>query len=170
MKKDVATKTRSKSLRHGSDSRGSGHLARAATRTVAIGAFVSLSIVVSAGAASHPVRLSPAPSPPRGAACTHSLFHDADGNVTPLLCSRGRFNVLAWRWYAKNSSVPILALARDATLTDVERALCRTQSSTSPMKISEYTLASAYNGWHFSKNPVTLWESESCAKLLAGRA
>jgi hypothetical protein len=108
--------------------------------------------------------LSPAPSPPLGKACSHALFHDADGNVTPLLCSQDRFNILAWRWYAKISPAPVLALARDATLTDVERALCRAQSSTSPMKISEYSLASAYNRWHFSKNPVTLWESETCAK------
>jgi hypothetical protein len=127
-------------------------------------------MVVTAGAASHPDRLPPAPSPPMGIACSHSLFHDADGNVTPLLCSKNRFNVLAWRWYARNSPVPVLALARGATLIDVERALCRVQSSTSPMKISEYTLAAAYNRWHFSKNPVTRWESESCTKLLGHAA
>jgi hypothetical protein len=88
--------------------------------------------------------------------------------VTPLLCSKDRFNVLAWRWYAKISPAPVLALARAATLTDVERALCRGESSTSPMKISEYSLASAYNRWHFAKNPVMLWESDGCAKLVRG--
>jgi hypothetical protein len=148
MKRDATTRIR--------------RLERAATRSVAVGVTVSLLMVTSAGAVSHSNRLSPAPNPPLGAACSHSLFHDADGNVTPLLCSKNRFNVLAWRWYARNSPAPILALARDATLADVERALCRTQNSTSPMKISEYSLASAYNRWHFSKNPVKLWESEGC--------
>jgi hypothetical protein len=154
MKRDATTRTR--------------RLARAVTHSVAVGVTVSVLMVTSAGAVSHSNRLSPAPNPPLGIACSHSLFHDADGNVTPLLCSMNRFNVLAWRWYARNSPVPVLALARGATLTDVERALCRNQSSTSPMRISEYTLASAYNEWHFSKNPVTLWESESCAKLVKG--
>jgi hypothetical protein len=138
---------------------------RAVTRMFAVGVAISLLMITSAGAATHSDRLPPALNPPLGTACTHSLFHDADGNVTPLLCSGDRFNVLAWRWYAKISPVPILALSRGATLTDVERALCRTQTSTLPMRISEYTLASAYNKWHFSKNPVSLWESESCAKL-----
>jgi hypothetical protein len=160
-------------IRGANHSRGAGltrssRPARAVTRTVVVGVTVSLLTVMSAGAASHSDRLAPAPNPPLGKACTHSLFHDADGNVTPLLCSPGRFNVLAWRWYARISPVPVLALPRGAALTDVERALCRTQNSTLPMRISEYTLASAYNRWHFSKNPVSLWESESCAKATRG--
>jgi hypothetical protein len=132
------------------------------TRTVVVGLAISLLMALPAGAVSRSDRLAPAPSHPLGNACTHRLFHDADGNVTPLLCSRGQFNVLAWRWYARISPAPVLALPRGANLTDVERALCRTQSSTLPMRISEYSLASAYNRWHFSKNPVSLWESEGC--------
>jgi hypothetical protein len=164
MKRDAATRTSSKRPRLGAGFQRMRRLARAVTRLAAVGVSASLLVAASAGAASHPARLSPAPSPPLGKACSLSLFHDADGNVTPLLCSQSRFNVLAWRWYARISPAPVLALARDATLTDVERALCRDQSSTSPMRISEYSLASAYNRWHFSKNPVTLWESEGCAK------
>jgi hypothetical protein len=164
MKRDATTRASSRSPRHSARFERMRQLTRALSRVAAVGVSAFLLTVMSAGAASHSDRLSPAPRPPLGKACSHSLFHDADGNVTPLLCSQDRFNILAWRWYAKNSPVPVLALARDATLTDVERALCRTQSSTSPMKISEYSLASAYNRWHFSKSPVTLWESEGCAK------
>jgi hypothetical protein len=164
MKRDAATRTSSRGLHRKAGFRRVWRLARAVVRITAVGMSATLLMVAPAGAASHSDRLSPAPSPPLGRACTHSLFHDADGNVTPLLCSQSRFNVLAWRWYARISPAPVLSLARNATLTDVEHALCRAQSSTSPMRISEYSLASAYNRWHFSKNPVSLWESESCAK------
>jgi hypothetical protein len=125
-------------------------------------AVALLTISFSAGAASHSARLSPAPNLPVGHACTHALVHDADGNVTPLLCSPTRFNVEAWRWYARNSPVPMLALPRDATLSDVEGALCRVQSSTAAMRYSEYQLARAYNDWRFSPNPITLWETKGC--------
>jgi hypothetical protein len=132
-------------------------------------AVAGISIVValltaslSAGAVSHSGRLSPAPDLPVGHACTHALVHDADGNVTPLLCSPTRFNVQAWRWYAKNSFVPVLALPRRATLSDVEGALCRVQNSTAAMRYSEFQLARAYNDWRFSQSPITLWETNGC--------
>lgn len=125
-------------------------------------AAVVLILALSAGAAPHSGRLSPAPNLPVGHACTHALVHDADGNVTPLLCSPTRFNVVAWRWYARNSSVPVLALPRHATLADVEGALCRVQNSTAAMRYSEYQLARAYNDWRFSPNPITLWENNGC--------
>jgi hypothetical protein len=125
-------------------------------------AAVVLMLALSAGAAPHSGRLSPAPNLPVGHACTHALVHDADGNVTPLLCSPTRFNVVAWRWYARNSSVPVLALPRHATLADVEGALCRVQNSTAAMRYSEYQLARAYNDWRFSPNPITLWENNGC--------
>jgi hypothetical protein len=123
---------------------------------------VVLSMALSSGATSHSDRLSPAPNLPVGHGCTHALVHDADGNVTPLLCSPTRFNVVAWRWYARDSSVPVLALPRHATLADVEGALCRVQNSTAAMRYSEYQLARAYNDWRFSTNPITLWENKGC--------
>jgi hypothetical protein len=121
-----------------------------------------LTLTFSAGAAPHSARLSPAPNPPVGHACAHALVHDADGNVTPLLCSPTRFNVKAWSWYARNSPVPVLALPRHATLADVEGALCRVQSSTAAMRYSEYQLARTYNDWRYSPNPITLWETKGC--------
>jgi hypothetical protein len=168
MTSDATTRTSSRCRSPRAGEGRSRRLARVVMYAFAVGVAASLVTVLSAGATSHVSRLTPAPSPPLGEACSHSLFHDADGNVTPLLCSKNRFNVLAWRWYARNSPAPVLALARDATLSDVEHALCRVQNSTSPMRISEYSLASAYNRWHFSKDPVTLWESETCAQLLKG--
>jgi hypothetical protein len=56
----------------------------------------------------------------------------------------------------------VLALPRRATLSDVEGALCRVQSSTAAMRYSEYQLARTYNDWHFSPNPIALWESKGC--------
>ena len=111
-------------------------------------------------------RLPPAPDRPVSYYCRHSLLHDEDGNVQPLTCAQGHVNILAWKWYADNAPVPILALPRSTSLVDVEKALCRPQSSTEPMRISEYKLASIYNGWHFKQNPIKLWESVSCSKLV----
>jgi hypothetical protein len=125
-------------------------------------AAVLSAVTFSAGAASHSGRLSPAPNLPVGHACTRALVHDADGNVTPLLCSPTRFNVEAWRWYARNAPVPVLSLPRHATLSEVEGALCRVQSSTAAMRYSEYQLARTYNNWRFSPNPITLWETNGC--------
>lgn len=123
---------------------------------------VLLTLTLSAGATAHLSRLFPAPDLPVGHPCSRALFHDADGNVTPLLCSPTRFNTQAWHWYARNSSVPVLALGRHATLSDVEGALCRVQSSTAAMRYSEYQLARTYNDWRFSQSPITLWENHGC--------
>jgi len=136
------------------------HFARSVAAMSIVATLTTMAL--SAGATSHSDRLSPAPDLPVGHACTHSLVHDADGNVTPLLCSPTRFNVQAWRWYARNSSVPVLALPRHATLADVEGALCRVQNSTAAMRYSEYQLARTYNDWRFSPNPITLWETKGC--------
>jgi hypothetical protein len=115
------------------------------------------------GAISSPQRVAPAPATPLGTACSHALVHDADGNVTPLRCSSTQFNVQAWHWYAKVRPAPILALGRNTTLANVERALCRAQSATLPMRISEYTLASTYNDWRFSRSIVLARVSKGCS-------
>lgn len=141
-------------------SRRASHLAKSLAVVSVVTALSAVTIV--GGAAPHSGRLSPAPNAPVGHACSHALVHDADGNVTPLLCSPTSFNVEAWRWYARNSPVPMLALPRHATLSDVEGALCRVQSSTAAMRYSEYQLARAYNDWRFSPNPITLWETKGC--------
>jgi hypothetical protein len=144
--------------------RVTNRLRRVTVMKVIVGVSIVAGLLMAtlpAGAGSQH-RLSPAPNLPVGHACSHALVHDADGNVTPLLCSPTRYNVEAWRWYARNAPVPMLALSRHATLSDVEGALCRVQRSTAAMRYSEYQLARTYNDWHFSPNPITLWESKGC--------
>jgi hypothetical protein len=136
----------------------------------AVGLLAAAAAGASANGTPAPTRLKPAPDPPVARECRHALLHDADGNVEPLTCAPGKVNVEAWQWYARNTFVPLLALPRSASLLAAEKALCSPQSSTGPNRMSEYTLASLYNGWHFTRNPIALWESVSCAKLVRGKA
>lgn len=138
------------------------HIASSLVRGGAMGVALFLVATSSVGALSSSP-LAPAPNSPLGTACRHALVHDADGNVTPLRCSPTRFNIQAWHWYARVRPAPVLALARDSSLKEVERALCRVQSATVPMRLSEYTLASTYNDWHFSMSAVLRWVSTSCS-------
>ena len=58
-----------------------------------------------------------------------------------------------------------MSLPRKATLVQVFRALCATQSSTLAERVAEYRLASVYNDWHFSLNPITSYYTRPCSEL-----
>lgn len=145
----------------------------------AVAAIISLLLPVATGTsvplASHlsshlrPI-LAPAQVAPARDECSHSLVHDADGNVAPLLCANGDVNILAWRWYAKGWVFhgPIvwsttMGLGRYATYQQVVAAMCVDMANTYgtiPMTLSSETLAAAYYGWHFAHDPVEEFETE----------
>jgi hypothetical protein len=121
--------------------------------------------------------LPPAIVPPVSNECTIQLTHDADGNVSPLLCPGGGVNTLAWQHYAKGyvctpaSCGPttwskVMQLGHGASATEVLQAMCsdyRDVFGTNPLTMSAEELASAYNGWHFvANNPVTTFEQKGC--------
>jgi hypothetical protein len=109
--------------------------------------------------------LIPATVPPIFATCRHPLNHEADGNVSPLLCSKHQVNALAWNYYAHTGNSPILRLGRGATAGAVERALCLTQIATLQERISEATLATAYYGWKFQVQPESVLYGSGCSKF-----
>ncbi len=114
--------------------------------------------------------LAPAGVAPVRDECSHSLVDDADGNVAPLLCANGDVNILAWRWYAKGwvNHGPFvwsttMALGRYATYRQVVAAMCVDMVNTYgtiPMTLSSETLAAAYHGWHFARDPASEFEME----------
>ena len=114
--------------------------------------------------------LAPARVAPVRDECSHSLVHDADGNVAPLLCANGDVNILAWRWYAKGWVFhgpfvwsTTMGLGRYATYRQVVAAMCVDMANiygTIPMTLSSETLAAAYYGWHFARDPASEFEME----------
>jgi hypothetical protein len=104
--------------------------------------------------------LPPATVRPVSAECTLPLTHDADGNVTPLLCPDGGVNVAAWEDLANGQvdSKPVswsktMSLGRNATSAEVESAMCSDYEDiygTNPLTFSSGTLAAAYYGWSTS--------------------
>jgi hypothetical protein len=112
----------------------------------------------------HSATLSPASTPASSHLCRHALMHDADGNVTPLLCEDGDVNTLAWEYYAKLGESPILEAGRAASLQDVERALCVTQDATLQERMSEGVLAAAYYGWRFGDRSTNILNGSGCSE------
>jgi hypothetical protein len=80
----------------------------------------------------------------------------ADGNASPILCSDGAVNSLAWTYF--DQQYPgIFAVGAYATLSQVQQAVMAMESDgTIPTEESAYCLAKAYFGWEFgvSLDPV----------------
>lgn len=134
---------------------------------------------VAAGCSNHHTNLravlSPATVAPVSDECTLTLTKEADGNVTPLLCSTGGVNVLAWQYYRQGhvGKKPVtksqtMALGRTASPSRVLRAMCADYSNiygTNPLTVSAEHLAAAYYGWNFgSNNPAATFQGAGCAQ------
>jgi hypothetical protein len=141
------------------------------------GATATASPVTSSAASSRRAILAPATVPPVSDECTEQLITDADGNVSPLLCSGGGVNTLAWKHYAtgwtKSGFNPggysdTLGLGPSATAYDVDSAMCydfRNTYGTRPITVAGEELAQAYYGWTFTAadNPVEDFETGGCS-------
>ncbi len=91
----------------------------------------------------------------------------ADGNASPLLCSDGAVNTLAWTYF--DQMYPgLFPIGAYATLSQVQQALTEMESNgTIPTEESAYCLAKAYYNWQFgiSLDPVNQTGiSASCAQ------
>lgn len=98
------------------------------------------------------VYYEPAPVPPVAAVswCSVALYDDADGNVTPLFCSGGSINSLAWQYYSVIST-SVMGLGYDQSAAQVEAAMCRDINrlhATQPIEDSGERLAAVYYGWN----------------------
>ncbi len=91
----------------------------------------------------------------------------ADGNASPILCSDGAVNTLAWSYF--NQSYPgIFAIGAYATENQVAQAVTQMETNgTIPTEESAYCMAKAYYGWQFgiSLDPANqTGVSASCAQ------
>jgi hypothetical protein len=105
---------------------------------------------------SSPRPLAPATVPPAVGLCTAQLNRDQNGNVSPLFCSSGEINTLAWSYFAQQQ-LTVMALGPHVTpadvITAVEQDLRLRASATT--ECSAAMLAAAYYGWNFHIQPVS---------------
>jgi len=120
-------------------------------------------LVMGGQSPSSPEVLPPAPGPPVGGLCSAQLTHLPDGSVSPLVCSNGDVNRLAWSYFAaKNLSV--MGLGIFAADTDVATAIRQDLSShaSDAVECAAYQLASVYYGWGFGVDPTLGVLAGSC--------
>jgi hypothetical protein len=116
---------------------------------VAVAAFNSLQEI-------RPRTLWPAKLPPVVGLCTVQLGQDQNGDVTPLFCSSGEINTLAWNHLA-GEQLEVMALGphptHAAVITAIEQDLKARATPTEECNAA--TLAAAYYGWNFHIQPVS---------------
>jgi hypothetical protein len=100
--------------------------------------------------------LPPATDLPSADLCSAQIQTTADGRATPLVCSSGAVNVLAWKFYS-SISASILGLGLNPTQGQAESAVCDDlihNHATRPEEVDGFKLASAYYGWSFVVDPL----------------
>jgi hypothetical protein len=112
---------------------------------------------------------SPSPSPrasPLALEACGQVTHYQDGNAGPVLCPDGRPSSSADTYFRSlEPALAVLHLAPDATLDDVETALCADKTfahMTNPIEESAYRLMAAEQGWRFGDEPVTWLVKQPC--------
>jgi hypothetical protein len=123
------------------------------TAVVIVGAGALAAATMGHGPAA-PEVLPPAPGPPVAGLCSAQLSYGADGGVSPLFCSNGDINRLAWKYFA-DKRLMVMGLGIFAADTDVATAIRQDLGgqATSQVECSAYQLASVYYGWGFGVDP-----------------
>ena len=108
--------------------------------------------------------LKPAIVPSKIIECSATLSYDSNGNPSPIQCSNGGLNILAWNALAALEPT-VMKLGYTPSAAQVQAAICidgnaANQDSTSaisaPIETTAYQLASLYYNWSFSLNPTAL--------------
>lgn len=92
--------------------------------------------------------LAPATVPSAVGICSQQMSFGADGNASPIICSNGAVNVLAWNYLWLNAPA-LFAAGPDATQVQVAALVAQLQGPT-PSNESEFCLAAAYYDWQFA--------------------
>ena len=97
--------------------------------------------------------LAPASEPPVATECSETVDVAPNGDISPLFCSDGGINVLAWQAYAKRNP-SVMSLGREATSSVVLAAMCNDLVSSVHASVNDEinieALAARYNGWSFT--------------------
>lgn len=96
----------------------------------------------------NPLILAPAATPSSVGICTQQMTFGGDGNASPILCSDGAVNTLAWTYF--DQMYPdFFPIGAYATESQVQQAVSQL-SPPIPAEESAYCLAKAYYNWQFA--------------------
>lgn len=98
----------------------------------------------------NPLILAPATTPSSVGICSQQMSYGADGNASPIVCSNGAINVVAWNSLEPNAPA-LFAAGADASEGQVQNLVSRLNGPI-PSNESEYCLVQAYYGWSFGIN------------------
>jgi hypothetical protein len=99
--------------------------------------------------------LPPATDAPVANLCSKPITTTSDGNATPLFCSTGAVNVLAWAYYGAISA-SVMSLGLNPNNGQPQAAMCDDIAHNGAKQSQEanaYRLAAAYYGWSFTFDP-----------------
>jgi hypothetical protein len=92
----------------------------------------------------NPLILAPAITPSSVGICSQQMSFGADGNASPIVCSNGAINVVAWTYFEVNAPA-LFAAGADASEGQVAGFVQQLQGPI-PSNESGYCLAAAYYG------------------------
>lgn len=98
----------------------------------------------------NPLILAPATTPSTVGICSQQMSFGADGNASPIVCSNGAINVVAWNYLEPNAPA-LFAAGADASEGQVQNLVSQLTGPI-PSNESEYCLVQAYYGWSFAIN------------------
>lgn len=108
--------------------------------------------------------LPPASVPPKINECQQHLTYAANGNPSPIQCSNGALNVLAWNALAAQEP-SVMKLGYQASQAQVQAAICKDANAadadssaiiSAPLESTAYHLAALYYGWNLSIDPTAI--------------
>ena len=108
--------------------------------------------------------LPPANVPPKINECQQHLTYAVNGDPSPIQCSNGALNVLAWNALAAQEP-SVMKLGYQTSQAQVQAAICKDANAadadssaiiSAPLESTAYRLAALYYGWGFNLNPTAV--------------
>jgi hypothetical protein len=129
---------------------------------------------VVSGAATSPSAsyavLTPATVPSKTPECSQQLTYASNGSPSPVSCSNGYLNMLAWNALSA-LELKVMTLGYSATPSQVQSALCvdanaadadSKASASNAIEESAYQISAIYYGWSFATNPSVVLSNGVC--------
>ena len=114
--------------------------------------------------------LTPATVPSKTPECSQELIYASNGNPSPISCSNGYLNILAWSALSA-LELKVMTLGYSATPSQVQSALCvdanaadadSKASASNAIEESAYQISAIYYGWSFATNPSVVLSNGVC--------
>src|ERR1017187_3778882 len=114
--------------------------------------------------------LTPATVPSKTPECSQQLTYASNGNPSPISCSTGYLNILAWNALSA-LELKVMTLGYSATPSQVQPTLCvdanaadadSSVNASNAIEESAYQISALYYGWSFTTNPSVVLSNGVC--------